>query len=131
MSDRKYYQWASPHMWLDYHLQHITQEEAINLLLQLVHQHVDSDQIQDLLERDMDADGFFGEVLGPCAECDDQVVAGDGDKPKGWKCDRCGVVYHNACQSSEQRGSWVLCDNCAQIADEQGILPNPFTPGAA
>jgi hypothetical protein len=66
MSDKKY-RWAGPHEWLDHRIQKLVSAEDAKTLgqdfMQLAHQ-VTADEIQDLFQSDMVADGFFRPLEG-------------------------------------------------------------------
>jgi len=65
------YRWESPHDWLDSHLEKVSAEpgELLSEAKELARK-LDADQIQDIYQSDMDADGYFDKTANEREEAE-------------------------------------------------------------
>jgi hypothetical protein len=53
------YRWAHPSEWLDHWIEQHQDVAALDSLARALAAELDSDQLQDLFQAEMDADGYF------------------------------------------------------------------------
>ena len=56
------YKWASAHEWLQHHLFGIGPAERLREVAMQLANQLDADEIQDLFQNEMDADGYFEQL---------------------------------------------------------------------
>lgn len=69
------YRWAHPSEWLDWYLESETHDrDAIVGIARALAEGLDGDDLQDLFQPEMDADGYFHD-LNRCPDCETQLTA--------------------------------------------------------
>lgn len=95
------YRWSHPQEWLQDYIKERSEDanELFSLASELA-QHLDGDQIQDLFQSDMDADGYFDALTPPPRETIEQRRQGTAQLFADAAADHAAEMRRNASADS-------------------------------